>query len=323
MSAKEISKETIQNFVSARKKYLIDKIATCKETVNDFKRYEMGLSNLSPIRQPKLVIIRVGESPQTDSYIKGKIKDCYDVGINAEVIHFHYVVASIELILKELKKTCERLNNDINVDGIIIQLPVGPNIKLDLSDYISPEKDVDGFTKDSNFKPCTPLGIINFLRLCKLDLCGKNAVVIGRSDIVGKPLAKMLLDANATVTVCHSKTPREDMFDAIDNADLVFTCTNINGLFTNEDLPHFYNKEAIIDVGLGKDADGKLCGNFTRSAVDEFFEKGGKNLISGTKGVGLLTRIALMHNVVKSYENGYINAMMKKPSVSDIYRKGV
>ena len=245
------------------------------------------------IIRPYLAVIQIGDDPASNSYIKGKQRDCEEVGI----FFSHYRFSS-DISHDELKEFIADLNEDPIYNGIILQLPVPSCIDVkDIQRLIDPAKDVDGFNPDSSFQPCTPLGVINYLKFNGYHFRGKNACVIGRSDIVGKPLAKMLLDLDCTVTVCHSKS---DLRSVLPCQDIIFTCINQIEFF---DETYFAPYQDVIDIGLGKGTDGKLHGNLTEAAYLQQKEYTGTNnsvVISGTGGVGLLTRLELLNNTYKA-----------------------
>lgn len=245
------------------------------------------------IIRPQLAVIQIGDDPASNSYIKGKQRDCEEVGI----FFSHYRFSS-DISHDELKEFIADLNEDPIYNGIILQLPVPSHIDVkDIQRLIDPAKDVDGFNSDSYFQPCTPLGVINYLKFNGYHFRGKNACVIGRSDIVGKPLAKMLLDLDCTVTVCHSKS---DLRSVLPCQDIIFTCINQIEFF---DETYFAPYQDVIDIGLGKGMDGKLHGNLTEAAYLQQKEYTGTNnsvVISGTGGVGLLTRLELLNNTYKA-----------------------
>lgn len=245
------------------------------------------------IIRPQLAVIQIGDNPASNSYIKGKQKDCEEVGI----FFSHYKFSS-DISHDELKEFIADLNEDPIYNGIILQLPVPSHIDVkDIQRLIDPAKDVDGFNPDSSFQPCTPLGVINYLKFNGYHFRGKNACVIGRSDIVGKPLAKMLLDLDCTVTVCHSKS---DLRSVLPCQDIIFTCINQIEFF---DETYFAPYQDVVDIGLGKGTDGKLHGNLTEAAYlqqKEYTCTNNSMVISGTGGVGLLTRLELLNNTYKA-----------------------
>ena len=245
------------------------------------------------IIRPYLAVIQIGDDPASNSYIKGKQRDCEEVGI----FFSHYRFSS-DISHDELKEFIADLNEDPIYNGIILQLPVPSHIDVkDIQRLIDPAKDVDGFNPDSYFQPCTPLGVINYLKFNGYHFRGKNACVIGRSDIVGKPLAKMLLDLDCTVTVCHSKS---DLRSVLPCQDIIFTCINQIEFF---DETYFAPYQDVIDIGIGKGTDRKLHGHLTEAAYLQQKEYTGTNnsvVISGIGGVGLLTRLELLNNTYKA-----------------------
>ena len=171
---------------------------SCKE-YTQLKKDELKKKIADQNLNIKLMIIQVGDDSASNSYIRGKRKDCEEVRIEIELMKYE------EITTEEIISLINKLNVDESVTGILVQLPLPGNIDLKaVQNAISPEKDVDGFGEHTCFKPCTPLGIINYLKYIDYSFEGKNACVIGRSRTVGLPLAKMLLDENSTVTVCHS-----------------------------------------------------------------------------------------------------------------------
>ena len=237
---------------------------------------------------PSLTIVQLNDDPASNAYVKGKLKDAAELGINANLLKF-----DINTSEEELLRIIENLNNDDQVDGFIVQMPLPKHIdeeKVKLA--ISPKKDVDGFHPLSPLAPCTPQGIMNYLHFEKVEILGKNAVVIGRSNIVGKPMAKLLLRESANVTVLHSKTTFEDMSRYIANADIIVVAIGKQGFLDNK----FTYKESatIVDVGISRDETG-LHGD----AIPDLPVKL-QTPVPG--GVGLLTRLALMENLLKIKE---------------------
>ena len=245
--------------------------------------------------KPCLVVIQVGDDPASNSYIRGKMRDCEEVGIECRVLKYPDHITQ--------KHLCEQIaihNAMDTVHGLIVQLPVPDHIDVkELQKWISPMKDVDGFRDASAFEPCTPLGVIGYLKAVGYEFEGKDALVIGRSDIVGKPLARMLTDLDCTVTLAHSKS--KYMHLKMRYADIVFSCIDKIEYFDDDYI--ISSITSLIDIGLGVGEDGKLHGNFKSNYVD-YLKKHSCNsiVISGTGGVGLLTRVALLENVVKACE---------------------
>ena len=253
----------------------------------------------SGYKQPHLLVLEFNGDKSSESYVKGLKKDCKDVGI--KVMH-HNVKHAEKLTTQQAVNIIEVLQELNDFDAVIIQKPIPENIDVsELSKPIRIIQDVDRFIDNSPYTPCTPKGAIDYLEYCGYGFEGKTACVVGRSKTIGKPLADMLLDRNCTVTVCHSKTNEDDLRAYMSESDIVFTCTNQIEQF---DSMYFDNKTDVIDFGLGVANDGKLCGNINRNAVlvlqDENRDYYDHIVISGTGGTGLLTRVALMENVLKA-----------------------
>ena len=260
---------------------------TIKEYVKA-KKVEMKNLVLSMPRLPKLVIVQINEDEASYAYIRGKLKDAAELGIDAELVKL-----PLETTEEELLKKIDELNHDNSVDGFIVQMPLPKHInEEDVKLAISPEKDVDGFHPLSKLDPCTPRGIMNYLISEKVQIQGRNAVVIGRSNIVGKPMARLLLAANANVTVLHSKTSFEDMSRYIANADIIVIAI---GKANFLDRKFTYKESAvIIDVGINRLEDG-LHGDAERDLPVAL-----QTPVPG--GVGLLTRLALYENLLTIME---------------------
>lgn len=267
---------------------------TCKEYAakrkEELKQYisKKGL-------HPCLVVIQVGDDPASNSYIRGKMRDCEEVGIECEVHKYPENIST-----KNLINHITVYNRDSKINGIIVQLPLPDHIDVkEVQSWVLESKDVDGFTLGSPFDPCTPAGVIGYLKAIDYEFEGKDALVIGRSDIVGKPLARMLTDLDCTVTLAHSKSVGVERLASY--ADIVFTCIDKIEYFGKSIV---YGSEAdIIDIGLGVSDDGKLHGNLSSKTVRFMKEIYPERIcISGTGGVGLLTRVALLENVVKAAE---------------------
>lgn len=232
---------------------------------------------------PKLAIIQVGENEASNRYVRNKVKDCEEIGIAADVYNYPENTTEFELD-DELTHLQEYY------DGVIVQLPLPQHIRPSIATAaINPEKDVDGFRHDSWYNPATPQGIINYLRWCGFEFEGRHAVVIGRSEIVGKPMARMLLEENMTVTVCHSRTAQDDMGILLTTADLV-VCAVGKAEFLDCDR----TAAPVIDVGINFDENGKLVG--------DCYNTEGRDVTPVPGGVGLLTRVSLLENVVIAAE---------------------
>lgn len=230
----------------------------------------------------KLVIISVGHNAASESYVKGKIKDCEYCGIPYE--HVRAVDDTLAWHIYEA-------NEDPDVSGIIVQLPLpkGMDEKY-YTDMVMITKDVDGFRDNSPFKPCTPEGVMHVLKKELGDLTGKTALVIGRGKLVGEPIAKMLIDADCTVTVAHSKTKNLDM-ELAWHHDIIISAVGKPNFI---DLQHC-NADIVIDVGVNRNENGKLCGD-----CYNFNDTGdGLKVTPVPGGIGLMTRAMLMKHVAK------------------------
>lgn len=264
---------------------------SCKE-YTDKKKQELKEKVSTFNRKPVLAVIQVDNDAASNSYIAGKKRDCKEVGIEC----LHITINSEKCSQEDLEVTVKDLNNAEHCTGIIIQLPIPDKYNVEkLQQCISPEKDVDGFRRDSYFDPCTPKGIIDWLDYNSYDICGKNVVVIGRSNIVGKPLVNMLIDKGATVTCCNSKT--QGIRDYTNNADLVISAIGKPKYF---DATYFGQPDIIVDVGINRDENGKLCGDINREHVNEWCLNTYVTPVPGS--IGLTTRLALIENVIKAYE---------------------
>ena len=272
---------------------------TCKE-YTDLRKKELKEYIEEKGLHPKLVVIQVGDRPESNSYIRGKMRDCKEVGIECEISKWE----AEDMDTTTLRHIITVFNTDPEIHGIIVQLPLPDHINVKkVQEWIDEIKDVDGFNPDSNFKPCTPKGVIDYLKFIGYEFEGKDALVIGRSDIVGKPLARMLTDLDCTVTLAHSKTPDESIVYHSDRTDIIFTAIDKIEYFAMIQTSNTKQIPDIIDIGLGIGEDGKLHGNFKKECIEDFKELWPEKIcISGTGGVGLLTRLALVENVVKAAE---------------------
>lgn len=236
---------------------------------------------------PVLSIITVGHNPASESYVRGKMKDAAEVGITAIQTVFEED-AKEEEVLALIRKQ----NEDPSITGILVQLPVPKHIHEEkINETISPEKDVDGFVLGSHYVCCTPKGIIDYLSDNDFAFEGKNAVVLGRSDIVGKPMAKLLLSKNCNVTVLHSKTKDEDRRMFLKNADLIVAAIGKEGYI--DESYELKPTAWLVDVGINRGSDGKLHGD----AVPNL-PIAKQTPVPG--GVGLLTRLALLKNLLEA-----------------------
>lgn len=248
--------------------------------------------------QPHLVVILVGDNPASKIYVRNKQKAAENVGIKSTVLEFNSDISEQELLTK-----IEQLNNDNDVTGILVQLPLPNHIdKNNVVTAISPKKDVDGFHPENvgklvigmepYFYPATPQGILMLLDEYNIRLEGKDAVVIGRSNIVGKPMVQMLLKRNATVTMCHSYT--EGLEDKIKAADIVISAAGKKIVRCKM----VKNNSVVVDVGIFRDDNGQLTGD-----VDFDYVSPSVGFISPVPGgVGPMTIASLMFNASKVYQ---------------------
>ena len=259
--------------------------SSIKEFVK-IKKLQLALEVKQLNRKIILAIIQIGNNEASNTYIKGKISDGKELGITTKVYKFAENTTEEELI-----KIINKLNKKKQINGIIVQLPLPAHIvEQRVKSAIAPEKDVDGFNPLSSCIPCTPLGIIHYLQFCEFPFTNSNAVVIGRSNIVGKPMAELLTKLNCNVTVIHSKTSEENKIFYLNRADLIVCATgHINTVTSKYKIK---KKCVVIDVGINRDENGKLIGDCERN-LDVAYQ----SPVPG--GVGLLTRISLFHNLIQ------------------------
>ena len=243
---------------------------------------------------PKLVVITTDEAdPASKVYMRNKQKAAERIGIKyEEIILNKYADQTIML------STIRQLNADSTVSGIIVQLPLPARFDVrEIQETIDPWKDVDGFHSQSAFDPCTPDAVIHMLLDGGFELDGKHCVVIGRSEIVGKPLSRLLLSENATVTQCHSHTSAELLQTLCREADYVFCAAGVPGLLRPECLT--YGKTVVVDISINRDIEGKLCGDMHKDTIPMT-----KAYTPVPGGVGPLTVSRLMyHTCVAALEN--------------------
>ncbi len=274
INGKDISK--------AIKEELATKVATIKE--------QTGLS-------PRLVVVLVGDDPGSVSYVTGKAKAATEVGIRNETLRYPESITEEELLALIAK-----LNADDDVDGVLVQLPLPKHIdEQKVIDAISVDKDVDGFHPGNVAKlwlkqpctvPCTPNGIIKLLKTTGVEIEGKEAVVIGRSNIVGLPVAKLLLDNNVTVTIAHSRT--KNLAEVTRRADILVVAIG-RPRFVTADMVK--PGAVVIDVGVNRDENGKLCGDVDYAATAEV----ASHITPVPGGVGPMTITELMVNTVECF----------------------
>lgn len=247
-------------------------------------------------RQPGLAVIMVGENPASKIYVANKEKDCVACGIVC--IDHHLPEATTQAELLDLVR---RMNTNSEVDGILVQLPLPAHLhEREIIEAIAPDKDVDAFHPENvgrimqgtgYYLPCTPAGIMELLHAYGIDTKGKHCVVLGRSNIVGKPMAMLLLHADATVTVCHSKT--ENLKEQCLQADILISAVGKRGLITADMVRP---GAVVIDVAMNRREDGKLCGDVDFEAVCEK----ASFITPVPGGVGPMTRAMLMENTYKA-----------------------
>lgn len=255
----------------------------------DCKKYADEILN-SVTGHGHLAVISIGDDPASQSYIRGKKKDCERVGFGFSHYAFKDGVSE-----DEVTDCIWGLNNDPDVTGIILQLPVPESYDVEwLAGQIYMSKDVDGLGEGSDFKPCTPEGIVYLLKKELGTLTGKHAVIIGRGKLVGKPLAKMLLDEDMTVSVCHSKTPLETIYRMSLDADAIIVAAGVPKHFAFGGVWH-NEKCVVVDCGVHRGEDGKLCGDVRYANTDKLTPVPG--------GVGLLTRAMLIKHVERKWED--------------------
>ncbi len=269
---------------------IIDGLGLANEIIKDIKNEVDKLEV-----KPKLVVILVGNDNASQIYVRNKQKRCLEVGIESEVLHFDENINQAELL-----EIINQLNGDAKVNAILVQMPLPKHINPNkIIETISPIKDVDGFHPYNvgklalNMTPysvaCTPSGILKLLNAYNIEIKGKHAVIIGRSNIVGRPLSMLLLNNDATVTVCHSKT--ENLKEITNSADILISAVGkpnfINSTFIK-------NKVCIIDVGINRDKNNKLTGDVNFKDV---FDKC-KFITPVPKGVGPMTIVMLLQNTL-------------------------
>lgn len=248
-------------------------------------------------KKPHLVVIQVGENPASNIYVGLKKKKAELIGIKSTVINYSGSVSEQEII-----KKIQNLNADKNVNGILVQLPLPQHIsEKEIIKNISPIKDVDGFTAENTGDllnglqpkayPCTPKGVLRLLKEYNIQISGKHAVIVGRSNIVGKPLAIMLLNNNATVTICHSKT--QNLQEITKQADILISAVGKKIIFKD-----MVKKGAVvIDVGIFKDENNKTTGDVDFEEVKNIADY----ITPVPKGVGPMTIASLMENTLELF----------------------
>jgi methylenetetrahydrofolate dehydrogenase (NADP+)/methenyltetrahydrofolate cyclohydrolase len=248
---------------------------------------------------PGLAVILVGNNHASRTYVTNKEKTCRELGMHSVLIELPEMATQEELLTK-----IEELNGDPAIHGILVQLPLPKHIdETKVIESISPLKDVDGFhpinigrmmTGQDAFLPCTPYGIMVLLEEMDISVAGKHVVVVGRSNIVGKPVGQLFLNQHATVTYCHSRT--SDLHYHTTQADILVAAVGIANFIKAD---HVKEGAVVIDVGINRNEEGKLCGDV---AFDEVSQKAGY-ITPVPKGVGPMTITMLMYNTLKSAKN--------------------
>lgn len=277
---------------------MVAEVINGKELAKELR--EKMKAEVSELKQqgitPQLTVILVGDDPASKSYVSGKKKACAETGISSEVIEMPASTSEEDLLAK-----IEELNHNDTVNGILVQLPLPKHIdETRVIETISPAKDVDGFhpinigrmmAGEDTFLPCTPYGIITMLKSRNIDIEGKHAVVIGRSNIVGKPVGQLLLNENATVTYCHSRTKSLEEFTK--KADILIVAVGKPHVINAD---HIKDGAVVIDVGVNRIEDGSLTGDVD---FDSAIEKA-SYITPVPQGVGPMTITMLLENTIKS-----------------------
>ena len=270
-------------------------------SIKERLREEIDKAVTNGCRRPKLVIVSVGDDPASKVYVRNKIKAAEEMGIIAT--HFPMIAETDENYIKEI---IQEFNDDSLIDGIMVQLPLPKHLdERAIIDAIDPSKDVDGLTTtnigrlrsgQSCLKPCTAQGIIDLCKYYNIELDGKDVTIIGRSNIVGKPLADLMMAEGATVTQCHSHTT--DVSAHTYCADIVVSAVGKPQYLVKQHICKGM-VDTIIDVGINRDENGKLCGDVDFEAVKDMVE----NITPVPGGVGPMTVAELMVNVVEAWRN--------------------
>ncbi|MEK3981254.1 bifunctional methylenetetrahydrofolate dehydrogenase/methenyltetrahydrofolate cyclohydrolase FolD [Psychrobacillus sp. FSL K6-2836] len=252
---------------------------------------------------PGLAVVLVGSNPASQTYVNNKAKTCERLGMYSVLIELDENISEDELL-----KNVEALNQDIKIHGILVQLPLPSQIDEDrVIAAISPLKDVDGFHPENvgkmmigqqSFLPCTPFGVMKLLEYSDVDIAGKHAVIIGRSNIVGKPMGQLLLQKDATVTYCHSRT--KDLHSFTKQADILVVATGRTKMI---DASYIKEGAVVIDVGINRDENNKLCGDVDFASAQEVASK----ITPVPGGVGPMTIAMLMENTCLAAENTLTN----------------
>lgn len=275
----------------------------CKKLAQEIKNTSVKIAQEAGIT-PTLAVISVGDDPASKSYVNGKRKDCEECDFN----FIHYILPDFTKE-DDLLGLINEVNRNDMIHGVIVQLPLPKQIRADVvCSAIDPKKDVDGFGYHSawglmrkeygGFRPCTPSGCVEVIKRAfgSESISGKNAVVIGRSNIVGRPMAEMLVNEDVTVSVCHSKTNAVTMRELCKNADIIVVAVGKRSFLTADMVKP---GACVIDVGINRNEEGKLCGDVDYENVKEV--AGYVTPVPG--GIGLMTRAFLIYNVAVAASN--------------------
>mgnify|MGYP001038113685 FL=1 len=244
-----------------------------------------------------LTVIQVGDDSASNIYVKQKSKMASNLGVN-----FNHIKLEEDVREEEILKIIDDLNRDNNVDGILVQMPLPEHLNSRvIQNAISPLKDVDGLTdinmgmlvhKKNCLVPCTPLGVMELLKYYNIDVAGKNVVIVGRSDLVGRPMAEVMINSDATVTLCHSKT--NNLKDITKNADILVVAVGKAKLITSDMVK---DGVVVVDVGINRLEDGSLCGDVDFDGVSSKCSY----ITPVPGGVGQMTVLELGYNTYKAY----------------------
>ena len=276
---------------------ILDGAVAAKSVIDELKEKISGYLK-SGKRPPALAVVLVGNDPASEVYVKNKIATCKKIGIES-----HFKRYAIDTNKNEIINSIKELNADDTIDGILVQLPLPPHLPTnEVLDIITPDKDVDGlhpynlgllFAGVSGLQPCTPKGIINLLQFYHIPIKGKHAVVVGRSNLVGKPVAGLLLQQDATVTICHSRT--ENLPSVCRQADILIVAAGKQEMVRGDWIK---SGACVIDVGIHRPNEAKIVGDVCFDEV-----KAVASYITPVPGgVGKMTVAMLMANTVLAYE---------------------
>lgn len=251
--------------------------------------------------RPFLKVILVGDNPASLVYTTNKKKFCESIGAKCEIIKLDQNIKE-----KDFLSIVQDINQDNAVHGLLVQLPLPAQLaRIKTETLVQPQKDVDGFHPNNiyaiasgndsqkSFRPCTPNGIMTLLKEERIDTAGKHAVIIGRSMIVGKPMSYLLTNANATVTLCHSKTKNLESF--LERADIIIVAIG-KAHFLTKSMLGKNNQSVIVDVGINRDAEGKLCGDVDFDAIKNYCQA----ITPVPGGVGPMTIYSLAENLIRA-----------------------